>query len=92
MSDTMECEQCGGTQFFKRTRKPKILSYLLFVSSFVIFLAYTSNHKLHPTVNVVWFATQLGLGIWAAIDRRQNASPLFYCRTCSRHLSFLAKS
>ncbi|MBI3541710.1 MAG: hypothetical protein HY075_00325 [Deltaproteobacteria bacterium] len=87
----MECGKCGR-QTQVRRRKPKLLSYVLFVASFLAFLVYTSGHRLGVRENSLWLAAQILLGGWAAFDRRKNATPLFYCRSCTRQLSFLTKS
>jgi hypothetical protein len=87
IEDEEICAKCGGRLVLRR-RKPKLLSYLLFLVSFVTFFIYSSVYPLSAVIKIVWFSIQVALFVWAYVDRRNNAKRLFYCRSCDTRLPF----
>ena len=86
-AEPLTCSSCGD-QLVVRKPKQKLLAYFLFIASFAAFIWYTSSHAITVTQNAFWLIAQLALGVWAAIQRIQNRSPIFYCRRCKTRLPF----
>lgn len=86
-AEPLTCPDCGERLVIRKP-KQKLLAYLLFIASFAAFIWYTSSHAITVTQNAVWLIAQLALGVWAAIQRIQNRSPIFYCRRCKTRLRF----
>ena len=85
-SDPVLCGKCGGEMSWMAYRPYPLVTYVLFASSFLLFVIFNDKVQAHRPWLWAWSLVQISLGVLLVYQRLQARRRVLRCIRCIEDL------